>query len=306
MPVITVCQNGTSMGFAPRKNDHLRVKRGLTQGWTKSATRSNRMFLWSVKCPELLGHGYSFTLTVRDCPPTAAAWGRVRSAFQKRMTRLGAIRMHWLTEWQRRGVPHLHGCIWLPPGVDPFQILEHWLQVSGQYGAADRGQDMKPITGALGWLKYLAKHADRGVFNYQRAAESIPEGWQGSTGRMWGHTGEWPLTAPQKLYIDNEGLYAMRRIAQRWRLANARTEPDSAKRATRIRSARRLLQSKDRNLCSVRGSAEWMPRAVSRQVLMHLAASGYEFTWAPDVEEPDSQTLPGFEVLDEAGRQASP
>jgi hypothetical protein len=43
--------------------------------------------------------------------------------------------------------------------------------------------------------------------------------------------------------------------------------------------------------------AEWLPLAWSRRVLLHLAASGYDFTWAPDVEEPDTQTLPGFEAL---------
>lgn len=295
MPVITVCQNGMSMGFPPRKNDHARVKRGVTQGWTKTATRSNRKFLWSVKCADLGEHGFSFTLTVRNCPPSAADWMRLRRAFQMRMQRSGASRMHWLTEWQRRGVPHMHGCVWLPADVPEFVIIHHWIAVASAYGSEYQGQDVKPIAGALGWLKYLAKHADRGVFNYQRAAESMPDGWRGATGRMWGHTGEWPLTAPQKLYVDDAGGYALRRIAQRWRLANARAEPDMAKRASRIRSARRLLQSKDRSICSVRGSAEWLPLAASRQALLHLASSGYEFTWAEDVEESDTQVLPGFE-----------
>lgn len=287
MPVITVCQNGVSMGFPPRKNDHARARRGATQGWTQSATRSNRRFLWSVDCPDLLGNGYSFTLTVRECPPSAAAWTKLRTALLKRLQRAGAIRLHWLTEWQRRGVPHLHGCVWFPPGVSPTVILNHWLAVSAEFGSGERGQDFKPITGALGWLQYLAKHADRGVFNYQRAAASIPPGWETSTGRMWGHVGNWPIVEPQKIVIDTAGGYAFRRIAQRWRLANARTEKDLKKRASRIRSARKLLQHKDRNRASVLGSAEWIPKAASCEVLLFLAASGYGFTWAPDVEEPE-------------------
>ena len=283
------------MGFPPRKNDHARVPRGLTQGWTRTATRSNRKFLWTVKCSDLGEHGYSFTLTLRDCPASPVDWTKLRRAFQKRMERLGASRLHWLTEWQRRGVPHLHGCIWLPPEVKASTIVDHWISVASAYGAEPRAQDYKPITGALGWLKYLAKHADRGVFNYQRASESIPEGWKGSTGRMWGHTGDWPITQPQKIYIDEAGGYAFRRICQRWRLANARMEPDAAKRRSRIRSARRLLQSNDRTASAVRGSAEWMPMHATRDALIYLASTGVEFTWASDVEESDSQTLPGFE-----------
>lgn len=295
MPVITVCQNGMSMGFPPRKNDHARAKRGLTQGWTKTATRSNRKFLWTVKCDELAGNGFSFTLTVRDCPPSAAHWTAARRAFMERMRRAGAIRVHWLTEWQRRGVPHLHGCVWLPDGVPGFAIAHHWVEVTSElYGSSHRGQDFKPITGALGWLKYLAKHADRGVYNYQRSAMSIPSGWAGSTGRMWGHTGEWPVVPPQKLRIDDAGGYALRRISQRWRLAQARTDPDPKKRASRILSARHLLQASDRSSSSVRGSAEWMPLAVSRQALLHLAAAGYDFTWVTDAEveaEEDAEFL---------------
>jgi hypothetical protein len=176
-------------------------------------------------------------------------------------------------------------------------IVRHWLAVSGEFGSGVLGQDWKPITGALGWLKYLAKHADRGVFNYQRAAASIPVGWEKSTGRMWGHVGDWPMVEPQKIVIDHAGAYALRRMSQRWRLANARAEPDPVKRAARIRSARRLLQHKDRNTSSVRGAAEWLPRPSMLRALLHLAAAGYGFTWEPDVEEPDTETFPGFEDL---------
>lgn len=284
------------MGFPPRKNDHARALRGLTQGWTASATRSNRRFLWSVRCASLGENGHSFTLTVRDCPPTAAAWAGIRRAFQRRLERAGAVRMHWLTEWQRRGVPHLHGCVWFPAGVPAYAIVHHWLAVADGYGALHRGQNTKPIHDAVGWLKYLAKHADRGMFNYQRAAESIPEGWQKSTGRMWGHTGEWPLVEPQKIVIDQAGGYAFRRICQRWRLAQARADFDDAKRPGRVRAARRMLQCSERDTASVRGMAEWLPRAATLAALLHLAASGYDFSWAPDVPESDTQTLPGFEA----------
>ena len=282
MPVITVCQNGVSMGFPPGRNDHARSPRGNARGWTASATRSNRRFLWCVDCPQLGSHGYSFTLTVRSCPPSAAAWGSMRRALLKRLLRAGAVRLHWLTEWQRRGVPHLHGCVWFPPGIAGDIVVSHWLAVASEFGAAISGQDYKPITGALGWLQYLAKHADRGVYNYQRASGSVPAGWSGSTGRMWGHVGQWPLVEPQQLTIDHAGGYAFRRIAQRWRLANARSEVDPAKRSSRIRSARRLLQRRDRGGSSVRGTAEWLPRPVVRDVLLYLALQGHDFLFKPE------------------------
>ena len=295
MPVIKVCHNGGSMGFPPRNQVMPTVTRGSTRGWTAQATRSNRQFLWSVRCDDLGEHGHSFTLTLRDCPATAADWTKLRRAFQKRMQRLGAIRMHWLTEWQRRGVPHLHGCVWFPAGVPAAAIVYHWLAVASGFGAEFQGQDTKRITTAIGWLKYLAKHADRGVYNYQRAEGAVPTGWKLSTGRMWGHTGNWPTTAPVKIVIDDAGAYAYRRIVQRWRLANARVDPDAKKRRARVRSARRLLRGKNRALSSVRGIAEWLPLPWQRLVLLHLAASGYDFAWAADVPEPDSQTLPGFD-----------
>lgn len=292
MPVITVCQNGVSMGFPPRKNDHVRALRGNTQGWTQTATRSNRKFLWSVDCPGLAGNGFSFTLTLKNCPATAAEWTALRRAFIRRLERLGASRLHWLTEWQRRGVPHLHGCVWLPEGVPQYAIIHHWLAVAAEFEPSSLAQDSKPITAAQGWLQYLAKHADRGVYNYQRAAESIPPGWKSSTGRMWGHVGSWPLVQPQRIVIGIEGAYAFRRAAQRWRLANARSDPDESKRRSRIRSARRLLQHRTVKVSSVRGAAEWIPRPVVTRLLMFLAASGYEFFWEPDVAESDTQDFP--------------
>ncbi|WP_425527867.1 rolling circle replication-associated protein, partial [Xylella fastidiosa] len=65
-----------------------------------------------VREDKLTGVGLALTLTVRDCPATAQEWQRMRRAWEKRMKRAGMIRVHWVTEWQRRGVPHLHCAIW--------------------------------------------------------------------------------------------------------------------------------------------------------------------------------------------------
>lgn len=62
-------------------------------------------------------------------------------------------------------------------------MVAEWLRLAAPYGAASISQDFVPITGATGWLKYLSKHASRGVAHYQRQGK--PAGWE-STGRLWG------------------------------------------------------------------------------------------------------------------------
>ena len=71
----------------------------------EGATRRNTEFLMSVKTDQLTGAGVALTLTVRDCPPTADDWHRLRRAWEKRMVRAGMLRLHWVTEWQRREFP---------------------------------------------------------------------------------------------------------------------------------------------------------------------------------------------------------
>lgn len=92
--------------------------------------------------------------------------------------RAGMVRLHWVTEWQRRGVPHLHCAIWFPDAYDTITPTRAWVEVASAYGAGLRGQHARIIDGPVGWFQYLAKHAARGVKHYQRTADSIPEGWQ--------------------------------------------------------------------------------------------------------------------------------
>jgi hypothetical protein len=61
--------------------------------------------------------------------------------------------------------------------------VREWLSLAAAYGAGEVGQAVVPITGALGWSKYLSKHASRGVAHYQR--QGTPPGWT-KTGRLWG------------------------------------------------------------------------------------------------------------------------
>ena len=167
--------------------------------------------MYSVLTPELpvsaIGVpllGLSGSLTLRDCPPSHDDWKTLREALFFRLRRKGLYRLHWLTEWQKRGVPHLHFAAWFLQSVvvininqpalsdsELAQVLSYlisadWLSISSVYRSSGLSQVVKPMSNELGWLQYLSKHAARGAAHYQRAQGSIPSGWEGMTGRMWG------------------------------------------------------------------------------------------------------------------------
>lgn len=276
MPVLTEYRHGLTMGIPPGRNDHMRAKREAVEGWSDSSTRRNTRFLYSVDERHLTGLGFALSLTIRDCPPTADEWKGLRESFFQRLRRMGMVRAHWLTEWQRRGVPHMHAAVWFDEGLrerDPMAIAtiaDHWCALAAAFGAGRRGQHVEPITDSVGWFKYLSKHAVRGLGHYQRSADSIPQGWK-KTGRMWGHLGEWPTVDPVRYTITNEAFWAFRRMVQRWRLADARASGD----LHRLRSARRMLQSSDRSAGSVRGVGEWIGTDETQKLLRVLASLGY-------------------------------
>ena len=205
--------------------------------------------MYSVLTPELpvsaIGVpllGLSGSLTLRDCPPSHDDWKTLREALFFRLRRKGLYRLHWLTEWQKRGVPHLHFAAWFLQSVvvininqpalsdsELAQVLSYlisadWLSISSVYRSSGLSQVVKPMSNELGWLQYLSKHAARGAAHYQRAQGSIPSGWEGMTGRMWGHLGDFPTHEPLGLELDDCGWFRFRRIVRGWRCAQARSE----------------------------------------------------------------------------------
>lgn len=284
MPTVKLYHQGSTGGVPPTKNNHDRTIRGEVEGWSASSTRSNTRFLYSVEHEKLHGVGFAITLTLRDCPESHELWHKLRRAFLMRLTRMGLIRCHWLTEWQRRGVPHLHAAVWFEP--DPafeqhmqeayfrFQIISAWLELTAsKYGSGWYSQHVKEISDSLGWTKYLSKHASRGVSNYQRNPEQIPQGWK-KTGRMWGKTGEWPVGEPIAFDMSMEAFWAYRRIIRGYRKADARSSGNRF----RIRSARRMLNCYNPKLSAVRGVSEWIDETINMRVMRHLQRSGYEIT----------------------------
>ena len=195
-------------------------------GWSRSISRRNTDFLLSVDAEHLTGTGYALSLTIRDCPPTPQAWHATRRKFVERLRRSGMIRLHWLTEWQRRGCPHLHAAVWLSDCTDPREIIRHWRQSAKGLHAGPFSQDAKLITGVVGWFEYLAKHAARSVSNYQRSPENIPSEWGGKTGRMWGHLGDWPTSEQKQIEAPARVESQYRRLMVRYQMGKARRQLD--------------------------------------------------------------------------------
>lgn len=278
------------------KNDHVRAIRGDVGGWSLGATRRNTEFLFSVMEPELTGTGYAVTLTLRRCPPDAATWHRLCKAWTMRMQRYGMVRLHWVTEWQRRGVPHLHCAIWWSPEMQDRHgsarlrefMTGSWCMLASEHGTSPRGQDAHLITGAVGWFQYVSKHAARGVRHYQRSPENVPEAWKMKTGRMWGKWGDWPVREKIRLLLQDQhgdgGWFAWRRLVRGWRVADARAKGD----VRRVRMAKRMWHCNEQPLSRVRGVREWIPQDVTLAMLANLATRGYVVDHAADAAPPRS------------------
>lgn len=295
--MINIYSNGLTISMPPKNVVTPIVSRGESEGWSEHSTRNNTKFLYSVDANSLTGYGYAFTFTLRDLPPSPKEWYAIREKFIKRCKRSGLIRYHWVTEWQRRGVPHLHGCLYFPEPLTLSGLRElkaAWCASVGKYYALQKGQDIKPIESAVGWLKYLAKHGSRSKHHYQRASK--PKEWK-SSGRVWGKGGEWITRHTQHDLRDN--FYKFRRLIRQWRIADAR-EPlvihdadgnvlfrpgdkqyskffpsglKAPRNSKRIRQARRCLTSGDRASSSVRGMSEWIPENLAFKMIAFLESS---------------------------------
>lgn len=282
MPVLKLYENGTTAGVAPRFNGHTRARRANVGGWSHRSIRSNTAFLYSICEHGLSGHGLSVTLTVRDCPESPAEWQRMRNTFLQACARLGMIRVHWVTEWQRRRVPHLHGAMWFPEDRDGATVIrtiyKAWLSVADPYGALPHSQTVTSIHDAVGWFQYVSKHAARGLRHHQRSPEAIPLQWQSGTGRMWGHRGMWPRREPERVEMGMHAFWRFRRLVRQWRKAEARARGD----ARRIGQARRMLASSERAQSSVRGVSEWLGYEQTLQLVAVVGALGYAIKCSED------------------------
>jgi hypothetical protein len=300
MPIFKMYCNGFTGGVPPTKVNLEPSKRGVVTGWSESATRRNTKFLYSVDHNALTGYGYALTLTLRDLPPTPQDWANLVLKLFKRLRKsFPLLRYHWVTEWQKRGVPHLHCVVYFENPLTPqelHKIKNDWctsaksaLPLCGRLPMVT-SQTVKPVTDSQGWTKYLAKHGSRGLKHYQRAGK--PAQWL-KTGRMWGKGGKWPTREAEGEVTLNQ-FHKLRRLAKRWRIANARvpqemhielidgklmkyteamneryglnyfTKPRNVK---RIAYARKSLKCNERKLSTVRGFSEWIPEELAERML---------------------------------------
>ena len=263
MPTMKVYPNGVST-YMGGTGTHTRAPRGDVVGWSAAAARRQRLWAWGVDASALTGFGYAVTLTLKDTPDSAVDFHVLRTTWEKRLRRMGMTRIHWVIEWQARGTPHLHAAIYFPEALSPqdrAMLVGHWLVVSSAFGSFVWAQDLADIDGPLGWLKYLAKHATRGVSHYQR--QGHPEGWA-KTGRLWGAGGSWPIKEP--LVLDGLNLpefYRLRRLMRAWSFADARKFGDTSRMKYLKLSAKRGGKEKSRFM----GAAEWIPEDVSSRLI---------------------------------------
>ena len=258
--------------------------RGKVGGWTAASSRRNMRFLWSVDAGQLTGTGWAFTLTVRHCPATPKEWADWCTVYFKRLFASGAIRLHWVIEWQRRGCPHLHGSVYFPDTMHEDEVanivMDGWCY-KNPFGPGRAQQRSVRIFDAVGWAEYVAKHAARGVRHYQRSPENIPAEWKGKTGRMWGSRGLWPLTEPVKLHLQGSegdgGFFAFRRLVRAYGASKAYRNGD----LKGLRYARTMLKANTRQLGEVRGISHWVPRDLVEEMIGHLDTMGYVVEAAP-------------------------
>lgn len=262
MPVLKVYPNGLTMGTGnPSPTGGIRSK---VSGWSASATRRLVRWLYSVQVPLLTGTGYAVTLTVKDCPPSSAEWASARRDWIKRVQRIQGtfLRLHWLTEWQKRKVPHMHCAVYFEDAITKELLIFAWLQVCLARGwvASWNSQDVKEMDGALGWLKYQAKHSSRGVRHYQRQGK--PPGWE-TTGRLWGYVGDWPLALPLEANLTRDQQFRLRRLMRSRAIADARASQNWK----RLAIMRRSLKCSDRVMSQVRGISHWVDQEQTLRLL---------------------------------------
>ena len=272
--VVKLYPNGLTVGVPPTGGPKSRGARTACEGWSHQSVRSNMLFLMSVRWDRLPAGGWSVSLSVLDCPPTPEDWHKARRRFLKRLQRMGLVLGHWLTEWQRRQVPHLHGALFFGPdsSATARRIEDAWQAATAEFRPNSRGQHVAPLYDGRGWAEYLSKHAARGVRHYQRSPENIPPAWRGRTGRMWGKVGDWPEQEAAALTLSMPGFHRFRRILRARRRADAR----AAGSPRRIAHARRMLKCGDEQRSAVRGGSDWCDLDESLRLIAAVRALGHD------------------------------
>ena len=216
-------------GAHGKRGDRARITR-----WTRRSAFSNTLFLLRLLYGKLPGTVWAVTLTVRD-DPGPADWQACRRRLTNWLAKHDTItHWYWSTEWQRRGVPHLHLLICTDQWTDIPDLMNAW---QGRFAAAYRpgplGQQCRQVDSAAEWAKYLSKHTARGISNYQR---QTPPAWQGQpVGRLWGCSRNFPLSLGDVYDLDEPRWFSMRRALRSFRQAEHRHQNRRRPECSRLR-----------------------------------------------------------------------
>lgn len=245
-------------------------------GWSRSSLRSLIRFLYSVNISAHQTGVHSYTLTVRNCPPSSDDWKRLRESFFRALLRHHVRSIFWLTEWQARGVPHLHGIVVLPEvGFNSASFLSTWLRVAERFEPSHLCQTVRHIYDVDGWSKYLAKHSARGLHNYQRSRANIPKLWMEQTGRMWGRRGPWEIVEPMEFGCSPQAFFELRRMLRNRAVADARQRALLNGSWRSVSCCRSSLRCGDKTFSRVRGLSHFCDLETTMTILDFLSSSGH-------------------------------
>lgn len=262
--------------------------RGSSQGWSKRSRKSNEEFLQSIDFDGLSGVPYAVTLTLSTVrTPDSAEFHAMLKLYLLRLKRYGALRWHWLIEWTEKHQPHTHMIVWVPRGMERFQLDGRimWIDIAESHGFKlnIRAQEIKPVT-SVGWLQYVAKHGAKSLHAAQR--ENLPAvGWD-SPGRVWGYgpRSGWPPAAqraPMRFEMSQRAFWRYRRLFRSYAIAQARMGRRDKGYGARIAAARRMLRA-PQEMSPYRGCSGWIPESVQLSFVGMLLDDGFEVSQVVD------------------------
>ena len=186
----------------------------------------------------------AFSGTVATWPPDPPAFHSAINRWLSGLRRAGVVHYFWVMEFQRRGHPHFHACLFFPSLPVLARIRNLWLSAAAEFGASFSahlcpeeilfGRSARPcirhIKGMKEWTGYMGKtflHAMRSYDHSQRSynVADAPVGWNENTGRVWGSNRAFPLGSACKYdndFFSPDVFKLFARLVRRWRYSKIR------------------------------------------------------------------------------------
>ena len=215
------------------------------KGWTPAVYARFMDFLFRISYFGLMDFApVAFSGTVANWPPTPAAFHSAINRWLSGLRRADLVHYFWVMEFQRRGHPHFHACLFFPHVPVLARIRNLWLNAAADFGASFSahlcpdeilfGRNARPcirhIKGMEQWTGYMGKtflHAMRSYDHSQRSynVADAPLEWNENTGRVWGRNRDFPLGELTKYdsdFFSPEVFKLFARLVRRWRFSKIR------------------------------------------------------------------------------------